>query len=308
MNAQPDRRDRNLRRRVLPRRLLLACALALAVCSPAQADSVTDWNIVAGAVAPRMTGLQREGSLLADPRPAAANARADDGAYRHPRCTQLPSTRVTRPTCRARQRAPAHPPDAAVAAAAYNVLLAWIPGDAPLTLPSGVTTLDTVYANALSALPDAGKADWHRGRRWRRPRRSCNSEPATVRPGSTRSTRQRRGRASTSRRPAPEFPAQIIPSFAAWAGGDAVCHPQRLAIPFRPGRDLRPRRRGLHPRIQRGDERRRCARARRARRTPRKATSRAIVARPVARTGTPTRASSSPAWASTDGSTRACSR
>src|SRR5688572_28036363 len=69
MNAQTQRRDRNLRRRVLPRRWLLAWALALAVCSPAQADSVIDWNIVAGAVAPRMTGLQREGSLLPIPGP-----------------------------------------------------------------------------------------------------------------------------------------------------------------------------------------------------------------------------------------------
>src|SRR5687767_13380379 len=69
MNAQPDRRDRNLRRRMLPRPWLLASALALAVCGPALADSVTDWNIVAGAVAPRMTGLQREGSLQPIPGP-----------------------------------------------------------------------------------------------------------------------------------------------------------------------------------------------------------------------------------------------
>ena len=109
-----------------------------------------------------------------------------------------------------------HPPDAAVAAAAYNVLLTWIPGDAPLTLPSGVTTLDTVYANALSALPDAGKADGI----------AAGAAAATA------ILQQRTGDGSTGidpiyttapgpgvyqPTPAPEFPAQIIPSFAAWA-------------------------------------------------------------------------------------------
>ena len=215
MNAQPERRDRNLRRRVLPRRWLLAWALALAT-TPTLADSVIDWNIVAGAVAPRMTGLQREGSLQPVPGPQPQSRglaivhiaihdalNAIDSRYE----TYLP-------------RAPANPdasPDAAVAAAAYHVLLAYIPGDAPLVLPSGATTLDTVYADALAALPDAGKA-------------------AGIAAGAAAAAailQQRTGDGSTGidpvyttapgpgayqATPNPDFPAQIIPSFAAWAG------------------------------------------------------------------------------------------
>jgi len=215
MNAQPERRDRHLRRRMLPRRWQLACALALAVCGPALADSVTDWNIVANAVAPRMTGLQREGSLLPIPGPQPQSrgltmvhlAIHDALNSIDPRyATYLP-------------RSPANPdasPDAAVAAAAYNVLLTWIPGDAPLTLPSGVTTLDAVYANAIAALPDAGKADGI----------AAGAAAAAA------ILQQRTGDGSTGIDPVyttapgpgiyqptpnPEFPAQIIPSFAAWA-------------------------------------------------------------------------------------------
>jgi hypothetical protein len=216
MNAQPERRDRHLRRRVVPRRWLLACALALAA-TPALADSVTDWNIVAGAVAPRMTGLQRQVGGVWQPIPGpqpqtrglamvhiaihdALNA--IDSRYQ----TYLP-------------RSPANPnasPDAAVAAAAYHVLLAFIPGDAALALPSGATTLDTVYANALAALPDAGKAAGiaagagaaaailqHRtgdGSTANDPVYTSAAGPGVYQPT-----------------PAPEFPAQIIPSFEGWA-------------------------------------------------------------------------------------------
>lgn len=214
MNAQPDRRDRNLRRRVLPRHALLACALALAT-APALADSVTDWNIVAGAVAPRMTGLQREGSLQPIPGPQPQTRglamvhiaihdalNAIDPRYQ----TYLP-------------RSPANPnasPDAAVAAAAYHVLLAFIPGDAALTLPSGATTLDAVYANAIAALPDAGKADGIAAGaaaaaailQHRTGDGSTGIDPVyTTAPGL----------GVYQPTPAPEFPAQIIPSFAAWA-------------------------------------------------------------------------------------------
>jgi hypothetical protein len=215
MNAQPERRDCHLRRRMPPRRWQLACALALAVSRPALADSVTDWNVVANVVAPRMTGLQREGSLLSIPGPQPQSRgltmvhvaihdalNSIDSRYE----TYLP-------------RSPANPgasPDAAVAAAAYNVLLTWIPGGAPLTLPSGVTTLDTVYANALSALPDAGKADGI----------AAGAAAAAA------ILQHRTGDGSTGidpiyttapglgvyqPTPAPEFPSQIIPSFAAWA-------------------------------------------------------------------------------------------
>jgi hypothetical protein len=215
MNAQPDRRDRHLRRRMPPRRWLLASALALVVCGPALADSVIDWNIVANAVAPRMTGLQREGSLLPIPGPQPQSRgltmvhlaihdalNAIDPRYQ----TYLP-------------RSPASPdasPDAAVAAAAYNVLLTWIPGDAPLTLPSGVTTLDTVYAAAIAALPDAGKADGIAAGaaaaaailQHRTGDGSTGIDPVyTTAPGP----------GVYQPTPAPEFPAQIIPSFAAWA-------------------------------------------------------------------------------------------
>lgn len=134
MNAQPERRDRNLRRRLLPRRWALACALALAVSGQAQADAVTDWNTTAGAVAPRFGGPAQQDRAMAMVHIAIHDALNSID----PRFDSYASVPPADPNT---------PPDVAVAAAAHRVLMELLAG-----LPDSQAKTDaiTLVANAYS--------------------------------------------------------------------------------------------------------------------------------------------------------------
>ena len=119
------------------RRWLLASALALAVSGPAFADAVTDWNAQANQVIGAAGGPPQQFRVFAMAQIAVHDAlNAIDPRYRSYAAIAAGS--------------PDASPDAAVARAARDVLVA--------TLPSQAGTLNTAYANYIAALPACAPA------------------------------------------------------------------------------------------------------------------------------------------------------
>jgi hypothetical protein len=187
------------------RRASLLLLALLALPAMAAADVVTDWNAIAGTVAPRFGGPQPQSRAMAMVQIAVHDAlNAIDQRYE--RYTSIGPA------------SPSASPDAAVAAAARHTLLellAPLP-DSPLK-QAAVETIETAYAALLAALPadaatqagiDAGDAAAAAILALRMndgsdtPHLPYALLPA---PGVYQPT------------PNPEFPAVITPSFAGWA-------------------------------------------------------------------------------------------
>jgi hypothetical protein len=179
--------------------------LLFALPSVAAADVVTDWNTIAGAVAPRFGGPQQQSRALAIVQIAVHDA-LNAIEPRYERYTDL--GRTSRDAS----------PDAAVGTAARRTLLellAPLP-DSPLK-QAAIATIETAYAALLGSLPDsaathagidAGNAAALAILAMRvndgsdTPHLPFTLLPA---PGVYQPT------------PNPEFPAVITPSFAGWA-------------------------------------------------------------------------------------------
>ena len=187
------------------RRASVLLVVLLALPAAAAADVVTDWNAIAGAVAPRFGAPQQQSRALAMVQIAVHDA-LNAIEPRYERYTSL---------------APASPgasPDAAVAAAArYTLLelLAPLP-DSPQK-QAAVATIEAAYAALLGSLP--GDADTQAGIDTGNAaavailaRRVNDGSvtphlPYTLLPGP----------GIYQPTPNPEFPAVITPSFAGWA-------------------------------------------------------------------------------------------
>ncbi len=221
MNAQPERRDRTLRGRVLPRRWLLACALALAA-APALADAVTDWNATASSVVPRLGGPQQQSRGFAIAQIAVHDALNSI----HRRYDTYSVVGAASPSAS---------PQAAVAAAARSALLGLLASvpDSP-EKAAAIDNVNASYSAALAAIADgtaknqgiaAGEAaasailSLRAGDGSATPHLPYTLAPA---PGVYQPT------------PNPEFPAQITPSFAGWA--NVTPFALASASQFRPGR------------------------------------------------------------------------
>jgi hypothetical protein len=187
------------------RRVLVLFLVLLALPATVAADVVTDWNLIAGIVAPRFGGPQQQSRVLAMAQIAVHDAlNAIDQRYE--RYTSIAPT------------SPSASPDAAVGAAARRTLLELL---APLPdspqKQAAVATIETAYAALLASLPaDAA--------------RQAGIDVGEASAGAILAIRMNDGSATPhlpytllpapgvyQPTPNPEFPAVITPSFAGWA-------------------------------------------------------------------------------------------
>lgn len=187
------------------RRASILLLALLALPAVAAADVVTDWNLIAGTVAPRFGAPQQQSRVMAMVQIAVHDA-LNSIDPRYERYTNIGPT------------SPSASPDAAVAAAARHTLLELL---APLPdspqKQAAVATIETAYAALLVTLPadaatqagiDAGDAAAAAILVLRMNDGSATPHlPYTLlpAPGVYQPT------------PNPEFPAVIAPSFAGWA-------------------------------------------------------------------------------------------
>jgi hypothetical protein len=204
------------------RRLPLAAALMLAFALPAQADSVTDWNALASGpvVAPRFGGPQQQARMMAITSIAVHDA-LNSIDRRYDSYNKLPHA------------APGASPNAAVAAAARNALLAMIGALPPAVPPEdanralAIQAIEAAYAAAIGpGAPDAAEAagiaageaaaDEIIAQRYAATATGLvpidgsgtpNSPPYALPPGP----------GVHQPTPAPEFPAVTIPAFTGWS-------------------------------------------------------------------------------------------
>ena len=228
MNVTSQRRPSAARH---ARRGMLVSALALALAGPAQADSVTDWNAIASSppVVPRFGGPQQQARALAMVQIAVHDAlNAIDRRY---------DTYAIVPAAPANASA-----DAAVAAANYRVLTAFMAASATVTLPGNpcddpitpaleLCSLQYAYDSALAALPASGKA--------------AGIAAGFAAADAILAMRQNDGSATPHApytllagpgvhqpTPNPEFPAVIVPAFGLW--GQVTPFALHSALQFHP--------------------------------------------------------------------------
>lgn len=194
---------RSPRRRVArPLRWLLVSAIAFAVAGQAHADAVTDWNAIAGSVAPRFGGPQQQARAMAIVQIAVHDA-LNSIDRRYQAYAIVPAAN------------PAASPTAAIAAAARGTLLALLP--AVPDNAAAIAAVNAAYAAALSAIPDgAAKTQGIAS--------GANAASAIValRVGDGSATPHLPyilgpGLGVYQPTPNPEFPAAIVPLFAGWA-------------------------------------------------------------------------------------------
>lgn len=125
------------------RRRLLALALACTLAGAAQADSVTDWNAAASAASPAFGGPPQRSYLVAMTQIAVHDA-LNSIDPRYDRYAVVPMAN------------PGANPDAAVAAAAHDVLIAQL-SRAPETVAkaNARAAVEAQYLAALAAIPDS---------------------------------------------------------------------------------------------------------------------------------------------------------
>lgn len=182
--------------------LLLTC---LALPAMAAADVVTDWNLIAGNVAPRFGGPQQQSRALAMVQIAVHDA------------LNLVESRYKRYT-RVNAASPGASPDAAVAAAARRTLLdllAPLP-DSPQK-QAAVATIETAYAALIASLPAdaATQAGVATGEAAAAAIVALRINDGSDTPNLPYTLLPAPGVYQPT--PNPEFPTVITPSFAGWA-------------------------------------------------------------------------------------------
>lgn len=128
--------------RIRPTRRLLAAVLATCLAGPVAADTVTSWNSVATHAAPAVGGPAQRAYLVAMTQIAVHDA-LNSISPRYESYSMLPLAN------------PAASPDAAIAAAAHDVLINQL-NRAPSTTAKATarTDVEAAYVAALAAIPD----------------------------------------------------------------------------------------------------------------------------------------------------------
>lgn len=142
MSHHAPRPDTAEKVRVRPARLLLAAALAAGLAGPAAADSVTDWNAVASQASPAVGGPPQRAYLVAMTQIAVHDA-LNSIWPRYESYSVLPLAN------------PNASPDAAIAAAAHDVLINQL-NRAPSTAAKTTAraNVEAAYVAALGAISD----------------------------------------------------------------------------------------------------------------------------------------------------------
>lgn len=225
MNAQSVACNRSLRLPMaMPRRWLLACALAVAIAGPAHADAVIDWNATTSAVAPTFGAPQFQNRAFAMVQISVHDAlNSIDPRYQSYAVVPTASADAS--------------PEAAVAAAARGTLLgllATVPDSQSRT--NSINLVNDTYAAALAAIPDgSSKTDGIAA--------GVNASDAIL------AMRSNDGSATPNLpytlppgpgvyqpTPNPEFPAVITPAFAGWANVVPFAIESATQFPVAPGR------------------------------------------------------------------------